>query len=429
MNASVLPQDALREHIQIHGRLLAEVPDALSNLHQAGRKQLQDQALPHRRLEAWRYTSIFPLVEADALTRPLEDADPAPARVNAVNQIVFVNGLLSRVALEDSGLSVRTWAELDDEEQTALIKASEAAQRSGEHPLAVVNQALASEAILIELDDSTELQHPLVIEYQCQGDESGSAHPRVWLQAGRFARADVVEIFSQQAAGQLHNSVTHIQLDAEARLTHTLITPESDGFQVHGIHASLARSSRLEVMTFATGAALRRLDLNVRHAGEGGELVLNGVYLTRETRHFDVRTVVDHTVPHCETDEIWRGIVTDESRAIFNGRIHIHPHAQQTRAEMNNNNLLLSDRAEVDTKPELEIYADDVKCAHGATVGRLDDTALYYFQTRGIDRKTAYRMLSAAFVQEVIDDFPDTPGRALATQLADQFHLDTSEQA
>ncbi|WP_369601355.1 Fe-S cluster assembly protein SufD [Hahella sp. SMD15-11] len=429
MNAPVLPQDALREHIQDHARLLAQTPDSLEPLRHAGREALKDRILPNRKLEAWRYTSIFPLVEAGALRHMLDAEDPEPAALSSPNRIVFVNGHLASVSIEDDGVSVRTFDELDDAEQQAFLETCAQLHKVPEHPMAVVNQALLSEALLIEVDDSVSLQHPLVIDYQMKGDVPGSAHPRLWLRLGRFARADLIEHFSPQPAGQLLNSLMHVDLAPEARATHTLLLPEADGFAVHGVHARIRRSSHLALNTCATGGGLRRLDLSVQHIEEGAALQLNGVYLTREKQHFDVRAVVDHVAAHCETDELWRGIIADESRAIFNGRIHIHPHAQKTRAEMNNNNLLLSDRAEVDTKPELEIYADDVKCAHGATVGSLDSTALFYFQSRGIDRAEAFRMLSGAFIRAVVEAFPEDSSRDLATTLAESFHTRIAERA
>src|SRR5690606_1969516 len=156
--------------------------------------------------------------------------------------------------------------------------------------------------------------------------------------------------------------------------------------------------------TLAQGSRLKRIDYQVNHCGEGAELDLQGVYLPRNSQLVDYHTNVRHMVPRCTSREIFRGIIADSARAVFNGRIYIHPHAQKTLAELSNKNLLTSNKAEVDTKPELEIYADDVKCAHGATVSQLNANALYYLQSRGVSRQDAEVMLSFGFINEVLQD-------------------------
>ena len=141
----------------------------------------------------------------------------------------------------------------------------------------------------------------------------------------------------------------------------------------------------------------------VNHAGPGAYAALNGVYLPRGDEHIDYHSTIEHAVPHCQTDEVFRGIIADRATAVFNGRIHIHPDAQKTRAELSNKNLLTSAEAQINSKPELEIYADDVQCAHGATVAQLDELAMHYLRTRGVSRAEAEVMLSFGFINELIE--------------------------
>jgi len=165
----------------------------------------------------------------------------------------------------------------------------------------------------------------------------------------------------------------------------------------------LHEDSTLNSFQLALGSQLKRIDVVVHHRGKGAHCELNGVYLPCKKQHVDFHTTIEHAVPHCTTNEVFRGIISDSAKAVFNGRIHIHKDAQKTLAQLSNKNLLTSNKAEVDTKPELEIYADDVQCAHGATVAQLDSTAMHYLMTRGVSAEEARVMLSFGFINELIN--------------------------
>jgi Fe-S cluster assembly protein SufD len=175
---------------------------------------------------------------------------------------------------------------------------------------------------------------------------------------------------------------------------------------VGAVHVNLMRDAVFNGFTVAEGSKLKRLDYQLNHCGQGASLNFDGVYLARHDQLVDYHTCIEHRVPHCTSQQAFRGIVGDKAKAVFNGRIHIFQDAQKTLAEMNNRNLLTSDTAEINTKPELEIYADDVKCAHGATISQLDDTALYYLQSRGICPSQARMMLSFGFINELLSGLP-----------------------
>ena len=218
------------------------------------------------------------------------------------------------------------------------------------------------------------------------------------------ARGTLVEHFCGSSPASFTNGITELVLGAGARLAHHRLHLEEGGaMHIGGVHARLERDSLLNSFHLALGSELKRLDVVVEHAGPGAHCDLNGIYLLRGSEHVDYHTCIEHAVPHCTTDEVFRGIVGDEASAVFNGRIHIHPDAQKTRAELSNKNLLTSTSAEVNTKPELEIYADDVQCAHGATVARLDEGMLHYLRTRGVDRDEAEVILSYGFINELVD--------------------------
>ena len=183
------------------------------------------------------------------------------------------------------------------------------------------------------------------------------------------------------------------------------------------MHARLGADATLNSFHLGLGSVLKRLDVVVDHCGQGAHCELNGIYLPRGDEHVDYHTCIEHRVPHCTSSETFRGIIGDSATAVFNGRIHIHRDAQKTSAELSNRNLLTSNRAEVNTKPELEIYADDVQCAHGATVAQLDEMSLHYLRSRGVARADAQVMLSFGFINEVINTVRCEPLRDYLREL------------
>jgi Fe-S cluster assembly protein SufD len=178
---------------------------------------------------------------------------------------------------------------------------------------------------------------------------------------------------------------------------------EQHSIHLGGIYAELAQNAQLGTFQLSLGGRLKRTDTNIFHRGEGSNSNLKGIYLPKLNQCIDMHTNVEHIVPRCTSEQTFRGVVGDNARAIFNGRIHIHPKAQKTSAHLSNKNLLTSEKAEIYTKPELEIYADDVKCSHGATVAQMNDEALHYFCARGISHATAKIMLSQGFVNELLE--------------------------
>jgi len=219
------------------------------------------------------------------------------------------------------------------------------------------------------------------------------------------------------------NTVSEVFVAEGARLGHYRLQAESrNAFHVGTIEVQQARGSRYESFSFATGAKLSRTNVYTTLAGDAAEAILNGLYMVDGSQHVDHQTRIEHVAPNCPSHELYKGILDGNSHGVFNGKVYVHPEAQKTDGKQSNNNLLLSDSARVDTKPQLEIFADDVKCTHGATVGRLDETALFYMRSRGIGPAQAKRLLTYAFAADVLEKIELEPLRlALEAQVLERF--------
>jgi len=223
------------------------------------------------------------------------------------------------------------------------------------------------------------------------------------------SHAHIIETYlgEQGAPTYFTNTMTDISLHSNAHCHHYKWISENDrAFHVGTVNADQAQDSHFYSYSNVFGGKLVRSDTNIKLQGKGAACELNGLYLGANNQHIDHHTCIEHVVPHGMSREFYKGILTDKARGVFNGRVHVHPDAQHTDSGQHNKNLLLSNTAEIDTKPELEIYADDVKCAHGATVGNLDEQALFYLRSRGIDPQSAKALLTFAFANEIIEKIP-----------------------
>jgi Fe-S cluster assembly protein SufD len=249
------------------------------------------------------------------------------------------------------------------------------------------------------------IAEPIQLIFVSTAKQSGETiQPRNLIIAGANSKATVIESYiSADTTAYFTNAVTEIVAGDNAALEHVKFQDESaDAFHLATIAGELGRASNVNIHSFALGAKLSRTNIRANLAGEGLECILNGLYLTRGEQLADHHMIVEHAQPHCASHEYFNGILDDKSKGVFHGRILVRPIAQKTDAKQTNRNLLLSDDATVDTKPQLEIYADDVKCTHGATVGQLNDESIFYLRTRGLGEDTARRMLIHAFAGEII---------------------------
>ena len=391
----------------------------LEDFKASGRAIWDSTSLPTRKTEAWKYTSVRALerggfaVPAANDDRPVEDlADRYRIAGLDAATLVFVNGhyssTLSDLSLPD-GIEVVRFSDATADESAVIKQHLGTVVDAKSHLFAALNASWTTDGVFVRV--SRPVEQPLQLVWlTLPQSESFAVSQRLLVVMDAGSSATLVEhyVSSDEAQNSFTNGTTEIVIGDGARLRHyRLHLEEEHALHIGGVHIDLHRDARLEGFHLALGGTLKRIDVEINHRGEGAECVLDGVYLPRHDQTVDYHTNVQHRVPRCNTTETFRGIVADNAKAVFNGRIHIHPDAQKTRAELSNKNLLTSDKAEVDTKPELEIYADDVQCAHGATVARLDEQAVFYLVSRGIARQDAQVMLSFGFINELVERLQD----------------------
>ncbi|MYM63005.1 Fe-S cluster assembly protein SufD [Pseudomaricurvus sp. HS19] len=381
---------------------------------QASLPLLQGARWPTRKTEAWKYlpVNVWEQIKLDAPANPT----PQLQAIEGVDSIdlVFVDGRLQNLpASLPAGLTITTFADADSQQAIAELFGQ---IKPGRHVFGLANDLLATDGLLVQVAAGAAIEQPLrIVNLVSAGEE---AHTRVLVRVGAGARVSVIEESLGQGPSR-NTAYAEYLLEESASLEHYRFALQgSAAVNVGGAHFKLQQQAQLNSTLVGFGSQLSRLDVDVIHAGEQANAKLNAIYLLDGKELFDLHSTIEHAVPNCTTEENVRGIVADNSRAVFNGRIHIHRNAQKTLAELNNRNLLMSDRAEIDTKPELEIYADDVRCAHGATVAAIDKKALYYMQSRGISRSQAQVMLSFGFINELVEEMPN---EALADWLRPQL--------
>ena len=381
----------------------AAVDDWLSPVRAEALAKLKEQSWPGRRTEAWRYTSLHAVEDLSLSTESSAQAEaPAIAGLDALD-LVFVDGrLTSDLATLDlpEGLAIRSLRDKSDTAEQVFTQV-----KPSHHLFGLVNDVLATQGIVIDVAPNATIERPIrVVNFATDNVES---HTRVLVRLGENAKATVIE-HGSGTGHSLNTAFAEYDIADSARLEHyRFALHQGEAIHVGGSHFKLANKSRLNSTLIGYGSQLTRLDVDIIHAGEHAHAKFNNAYLLAPKEHFDLHSTIEHAMPNGTTEENARGIIGDKAKAVFNGRIHIHRDAQKTIAELNNRNLLLSRGAQINTKPELEIYADDVQCAHGATVAEIDEEALYYLLTRGIDKQKALVMLNFGFVQEMVFDMPN----------------------
>lgn len=412
----------------------------LAAIREQGQSAFAAASIPGRKTEAWKYTSLYSLTAntyGTAVTAELNDELCTAASVNGLGaaRLVFINGQLSTELSGALALQQVTLFSQADAEQQAFIAeklGSVLAQADNTaHLFNDLNNASVSEGVLIHIGKNEQLQQPLQISYLTTTAAAPFiANARILMVLESGADAILVEHYGSDSAAQTSftNALTEILVGDNARLQHyRLQLMQEEAFHIGSTHVALARDSQYRSFHLALGSRLTRNDIVVNHNSGGSHSDVNGVYIPQHQQVVDFHTCIEHRVPNCTSGETFRGIMNDKAKAVFNGRIHIHPKAQKTAAELSNKNLLLTNTAEVDTKPELEIYADDVKCAHGATVAQLEEKAMFYLQSRGVSRQEAEVMLSFGFINELLEALPHkTISSLLRPLLARRFGRDQS---
>lgn len=409
----------------------------LTEFNQRGADAFLASSLPTRKTEAWKYTPLTALTRLAPQQCGQAVADTAQlatfAHIDGLHdhRLVFVNGLLDKQHSSASALaSVTLFSEANAEQQALIAQhlGRVVQQNENANLFTDLNDAALADGVLLHIQDNQPL---LQISWlTTAGAQPFTAFSRLLVVVERHAQAAIVEHYGSDLSEQnsVTNAVTEIVLNDNAQLQHyRLQTMHSSAQHIGSCHVDLQRDARYHGFHAGFGSTLCRNDLVVHHNQGGSHCQLDGIYVPQHDELIDFHTCIEHRAAHCTSNEVFRGIMNDQAKAVFNGRIHIHPHAQKTLAELSNKNLLLTPGAEVFTKPELEIYADDVKCAHGATVAQLDNKAMFYLQSRGISKADAEVMLSFGFINELIEQLPDEAIRnLLRPMLAKRFGRDTS---
>jgi Fe-S cluster assembly protein SufD len=411
-------------------------PDWLQTLRAQGIARFEALGFPTTKNEDWHFTSVGPIAERSFRLAPVVDGDTrdsgdrrgasrrksdltnaagiAPQHLerfkfdeNDWHTLVFVNGVFAEdlSSYEGIGAGVRV-SSLARE----IEKGSEVVRRHlgkiatfEQHAFTALNTAFINDGAFIELQANAVVEKPIHLLFVSEGETV--SHPRNLVITGRHSRAVLIESYVSLRDGEYFtNAVTEIVVGEGAHIDHYKIQRESEtAFHVGTVQAREERDSQLHSFSFATGGSLARTNIYTSLDGDASTCTLNGLYLTDGTQHIDNQTSIEHIAPNCPSHEVYKGVLDGRSHGVFNGKVYVHPEAQKTDGKQSNNNLLLSPTARVDTKPQLEIFADDVKCTHGATVGRLDELAMFYLNSRGIGRETARTLLTYAFAADVLE--------------------------
>jgi Fe-S cluster assembly protein SufD len=407
---------------------LPEAPtlDWLEPVRRAARERFEETGFPGSRDEEWRFTPIGPIVQRTWRPAVGSAEEIASAQLTAFafghpewTTLVFVNGVyhegLSTCAPAADGVRIGSLAEaLRADEPLLRPHLTRHAPIDGS-PFTALNTAAMQDGGLLYVPAGVVLDRPVHFLFVTAPDAEGTvAHPRNLVVVECGARAMVVESYVTIAPGGTYwtNPVTEVAVGAGGWLEHIRVQRESErAYHVGLTHVDQQRDSHYRSFSMALGGSLARHNLHVRLNDENIETLMYGLYLAHGEQVVDNHTAIYHDQPNCRSWEVYKGILDDRSRAVFNGKVFVKPEAQRTDAKQTNRNLLLSDGAKVDTKPQLEIFADDVKCTHGATVGRLDDLALFYARSRGLPAGAAHRLLTFAFAAEVIEEVAVAPVR------------------
>ncbi len=416
----------LAEFRRFAGNGAGATPAWLTQLRQAGIERFAAVGFPTTRQEEWRFTDLAPLAQAAFRLPAASSTHTSPDMVESIlggptgPRLVFVDGVFrpelsvlsglpSGVKLGSLGLALQR----DGDLLAGHLGRYASIERN---PFTALSAAFMRDGAFVHIGRGVSVEPPIYLLFVVSGAAQGRMiHPRNLMVLEREAQATVVETYATLDAGQhLTNAVTEFVVGNGARARHVRIQRESDAaFHMATSQSHQSRDSRYSSCSVAFGAGLSRHDVHAVLDGTGAELLLNGLSVLAGRQHVDYHTTIDHAQPHCESHELFNGILADQARGVFNGRIVVRPGAQRTDSKQTNNNVLLSDAARADSQPQLEIYADDVKCTHGATIGPLDPNALFYLETRGVGADAARQLMTYGFAADIVSriDVPEVRDR------------------
>ena len=371
------------------------------------------QGLPTRRVEEWKYTDLRPVAEAafDEPLTVLDEGRALPPAEGGAARAVLVDGRFRAELSSLDGLPFRA------DSVAAALPALEgrigAIAPFGALPLVALNTMLFEDGLLVEVPEGVDGGVLDLLLVATESERPSAFHPRHLIRLGKGARLTLIETASGGAGRYLHNPVFEIEVAEGATLVHARLQQDGrQGFHLSNVHALVAAGGTYDNFTLNAGARLTRNEIHTTLTGPGAACHMNGAQLLAGTQHADTTTFLDHAAPGCTSRQTYKTVLAGRSRGVFQGRILVRQAAQKTDGYQMNQALLLSPEAEMDSKPQLEIYADDVKCSHGATVGELDHDQLFYLRARGVPEAEARSLLIQAFLAEAVEGVTDGTARA-----------------
>lgn len=379
-------------------------------------EKFKELGLPQKKSEAYKYTQIqrvlsknfdfTPNTTATSLSK--EDCQKAFYEVKAANHLVFINGSFaedySLISSDSTELTIKVLDEKcmqEHQEAQALLGKTRNIESD---PFAALNLAFFNQGAFLQVHKNKDAKDVFIYHFIDSGSGQTIVYPRILVDAETGSRINIYEkTIHNGSENTLNISIFegNVKNNAEVRYT-KLQQYATNVFSIEGIYASQFKDSRFYTNTYTFKGGLVRNNIYINILGENSEAHMNGLYQISGKTHVDNNTSVDHTVPNCYSNELYKGILDESSKGVFNGKIYVRPDAQKTNAFQSNNNIILTDQATVNTKPQLEIWADDVQCSHGCTTGQLDEEAIFYLRSRGIDKKSAKALMLNAFANETL---------------------------
>jgi len=394
-----------------------EASSSLKTIKKAGAENFKKLGLPARKSEAYKYTPITKVIEKNfdlkisespsSLTK--SDCESKFYADEDANHLVFINGIFvedySKIISASSELTIKV---LDDQ---AINEHSELKSNLGQvngsqvDPFAALNLAYFNQGVFIRAEKNTDNKNTYIYQF-IDGTEQTVLFPRVFVYGATGSRTKIYEkTFISGKENSLNISIVESMVESNAEVRYTkLQNYTNSAYSIEGIYAHQDKDSRFYTNTFSFKGAVVRNNIYINIDAENCEGHMNGLYQLSGKTHVDTNTSVDHLKPHSYSNELYKGILDENSRAVFNGKIYVRPDAQKTNAFQSNNNILLSDTATINTKPQLEIWADDVQCSHGCTTGQMDEEAIFYLRSRGIEKTNAKALLLNAFANEALSE-------------------------
>ncbi len=396
----------------------------LAALRERALERFKSTGLPHRRLEAWRYTDLRAQLGREF--SGVVPRDVSGTKSPDMCTIMFIDGVyrpdLSSISSMKKCVDVVSLRDVENDPPDWIRDQLSYALDDDNRALVAFNTALMNEGVFIRVGAGVTVDQPIYLSFIVTG-ESIQSHTRVLILLEKNACATVVETHGNQAAGcSFVDAMTTLYVDEGAQLRHYKHQRDNEtALHMHTLRALLSENSTLDSFYLTTGVGFSRTDGVYDLSGKGADLQVNGAYLLSGTQHGDTTTEIIHRFPDCTSREVFHGVLFDKARGVFQGRILVNPDAQRTDGHQMSRALLLSDYAKADAKPELQIYADDVKCSHGATAGELDGDALFYLRSRGLTLPEAKALLAEAFVNQTLEEILDEDTKASFKKTASQW--------